>query len=283
MPQANVNGVRIFYEIAGAGEIPLVLVHGSWSSHHTWDRVVPGLAKSFRVLTYDRRGHSQSQHVSTQGSVREDVTDLAALLEQLGLAPAWVAGNSFGGSITLRLAAEHPHLFRGLISHEPPLFALLGDDPAMAPILADVGKRVRAVVARIAAGDNAGAAEQFVETVAFGPGTWTTLPSDLRQTFIENAPTYLDEANDPEQVTFDLDWIKAFPHPALLTIGDQSPATFAPVVARLATALPRAEIHTFHGAGHNPQATHPDAYVETITAFARKHTEGHAFTGQAAG
>jgi histone acetyltransferase (RNA polymerase elongator complex component) len=75
----------------------------------------------------------------------------------------------------------------------------------MAPILADVGKRVRAVVARIAAGDNAGAAEQFVETMAFGPGTWTTLPPDLRQTFIENASTYLDEANDPEQITFDLD------------------------------------------------------------------------------
>jgi pimeloyl-ACP methyl ester carboxylesterase len=279
MAQASVNGVRIFYEFGGVGEIPLVLVHGSWSSHHTWDRVVPGLAKSFKVLTYDRRGHSQSQRLTTQGSVREDVADLAALIEQLDLAPAWVAGNSFGGSITLRLAAERPDLFRGLITHEPPLFALLGDDPAVAPILADVGKRIRAVVERIASGDHAGAAEQFVETVAFGPGTWATLRPELRQTFIENAPTYLDEANDPEQIAFDLDWIKAFPRPALLTIGDQSPATFAPVVARLAKALPRAELHTFHGAGHIPQATHPDAYVDAITAFARKHSEGHAFTG----
>jgi pimeloyl-ACP methyl ester carboxylesterase len=211
------------------------------------------------------------------------VADLAALIERLELAPVWVAGSSFGASITLRLAAEHPHLFRGLITHEPPLFALLGDDPTTAPMLADVGKRIRAVVARIATGDNAGAAEQFVETVAFGPGTWTTLRPELRQTFIENAPTYLDEANDPEQIAFDLDWIKAFPHPALLTVGDQSPATFAPVVTRLGNALPRAEIHTFHGAGHNPQATHPDAYVDTITTFARKHTKGHAFTGHAAG
>ncbi len=61
MAVANVNGVRLFYEVSGAGEVPLVLVHGSWGSHHNWDRVVPGLAESFRVLTYDRRGHSESE------------------------------------------------------------------------------------------------------------------------------------------------------------------------------------------------------------------------------
>jgi hypothetical protein len=54
---ANVNGVRLFYEVSGHGEVPLVLVHGSWGSHHNWDLVVPELAESFRVLTYDRRGH----------------------------------------------------------------------------------------------------------------------------------------------------------------------------------------------------------------------------------
>ena len=79
-----------------------------------------------RVLTYDRRGHSQSERPTGQGSVREDVADLAALLEHVELAPAWVLANSFGASISLRLASEHPGLFRGLIAHEPPLlFSLL--------------------------------------------------------------------------------------------------------------------------------------------------------------
>ena len=271
MPTANVNGLRIFHEFRGTGEIPLVLVHGSWTSHHTWDLVVPRLAESFRVLTYDRRGHSESQRPTGQGSVREDVADLAALIEHLGFAPAWVAGNSFGASITLRLAGERPELFRGLIVHEPPLFSLLAGDPVVAPLLDEVGRRIGAVVERIAAGDHAGAAERFVETVALGPGTWAQLPPVFQQTLIENAPTFLDEARDLEQLAFDLAWIRAFPHPSLLTTGDQSPPTFASVVAKLASVLPNAEVVTFPGAGHIPQDTHPDAYVETIMAFIRKN------------
>jgi pimeloyl-ACP methyl ester carboxylesterase len=270
MATANVNGVQLFYEVSGAGEVPLVLVHGSWVSHHNWDLVVPGLAESFRVLSYDRRGHSESERPAGQGSVREDVADLAALIEQLALAPAWIAGNSFGASITLRLAGERPDLFRGVIAHEPPLFSLLADDPAVAPMLEEVGKRIGAVVERIATGDHAGAAEQFVETVALGPGTWAQLPRDFQQTLIENALTYLDEANDPGQLAFDLEWIRAFSRPVLLTTGDQSPPMFAPVVAKLADVLPIAEVVTFSGAGHIPHVTHPDAYAEAIIAFTRK-------------
>jgi pimeloyl-ACP methyl ester carboxylesterase len=89
MATGNVNGVRLFYELSGTGEIPLVLVHGSWVSHHDWDFVVPSLADSFRVLTYDRRGHSESESLTRQGSIRKDVADLVALIEHLGLSPAW--------------------------------------------------------------------------------------------------------------------------------------------------------------------------------------------------
>jgi pimeloyl-ACP methyl ester carboxylesterase len=132
MARASLNGVNLFYEITGDEGLPLILVHGSWDSHEDWQLVVPGLAKPFRVLTYDRRGHSQSTCSPGQGSIHEDVADLAALIEHLDLAPAWVAGNSFGASITLRLASERPDLLRGIIAHEPPLFSLLADDPASA-------------------------------------------------------------------------------------------------------------------------------------------------------
>jgi pimeloyl-ACP methyl ester carboxylesterase len=108
MATARVNSVRLFYEIRGNGNIPLILVHGSWCSHVSWQLVVPGLAESFRVLSYDRRGHSASERPAGHGSVDDDVADLAALIEHLQLGPAWVVGNSFGASITLRLAAERP-------------------------------------------------------------------------------------------------------------------------------------------------------------------------------
>lgn len=107
---------------------------------------------------------------------REDVADLAALIEHLELGPLWVAGNSLDASITFRLAGERPDLVRGVIAREPPLFSLLADDPVMAPTLGDADNRISAVVERIAADDHAGAAEQFAETVSLDPGTWAQLP-----------------------------------------------------------------------------------------------------------
>jgi pimeloyl-ACP methyl ester carboxylesterase len=271
MPIAHVNGVDLFYELKGDGDVPLVLVHGSWTSHRSWDPVVPRLAGSLRVLAYDRRGHSASERPAGQGSVREDVADLAGLIERLGLAPAWLVGSSFGGSIALRLAAERPDLLRGLAVHEPPLFGLLAGDPATAPLLEEAGPRIAAVLARIAAGDHAGAAEQFMDEVALGPGAWAALPAELRRIAIENAPTFLDEANDPEQLAFDLAWLDGFRRPTLLSRGEHSPPTFAPVVATLAAALPHAELRVFRGAGHVPHATHPEIYADAIVGFVHGH------------
>jgi pimeloyl-ACP methyl ester carboxylesterase len=271
MAITKINGLDLFYSLTGTGSVPLVLVHGSWDSHADWELLAPQLADACRVLAYDRRGHSKSERPPGQGSVREDVADLAALLEHFGLAPAWVVGNSFGASIALRLAGERPDLFRGLIAHEPPLFALLAGDPAVAPMLDQVGRGISTVVERIAAGDHAGAAEQFVDTVALGPGAWATLPPEARATNVENAPTFLDEVRDPEQLRYDLDWIRGFPAPVLLTKGDQSPPTFAPVIDILAGANPRTEVWTIEGAGHVPHATHPEVYARTILDFLRKH------------
>ncbi len=271
MPTARVNGVELFYDLAGSGAVPLVLVHGSWDSHRDWDLVVPRLAESFRVLRYDRRGHSQSERPAGQGSVREDVADLAALIEHLGLAPAWVVGNSFGASITLRLATERPDVLRGVLCHEPPLFALLRDEPALAPMLDEFGRNIAAVCRHVAAGEHATAAEQFVDAVALGPGAWAETPPELQRTLIENAPTFLDEAGDPEQLVFDLDAIRGFTKPVLLTFGGESPPLFAPVVAKLAKAMPNVETRKLEAAGHIPHATHPEDYVDVILTFIRAH------------
>src|SRR5205814_7216642 len=92
MPTNVVNGCHLYSESSGGRGAPVLLVHGSWGDHHSWDAVVPGLASRFRVLTYDRRGHSQSERVATQGSVEEDVADLAALIAANHLGPTHVVG-----------------------------------------------------------------------------------------------------------------------------------------------------------------------------------------------
>jgi pimeloyl-ACP methyl ester carboxylesterase len=206
---ARVNGVELYYELAGTGP-PLVLVHGSWVDHPSWDAVTPGLAESFQVLGYDRRGHSRSERPQGQGGIREDVADLAALIEHADLAPAYVAGNSWGASITLRLAGERPELLRGLIAHET-VARVLSDDPASQELLEEASVRIAAVVELLEAGDHEEWARRFVETVALGPGAWDQLPPGLREAFVFNAPTYLDECRDPEQLTIDLGPLRSFP------------------------------------------------------------------------
>ncbi len=168
MTTATVNGVKLYFEAAGPGEIPLVLVHGSWGSHETWKQVVPELAGRFHVVTYDRRGHGQSERPKGQGSILEDVADLAALIEHLELSRTWIVGNSFGGCIALRLAVARPEIVSGVIVHEPPMYGVLADDPSMAEALQDLKKRHGEVVKKIAAGDHQGASKLFIRHIPFG-------------------------------------------------------------------------------------------------------------------
>jgi pimeloyl-ACP methyl ester carboxylesterase len=268
---AVVNDVRLAYEIRGKGNIPLVMVHGGFESRRTWDWVVPHLADSFRVLTYDQRGYGESERPSGQAGIREHVGDLAALIEHLGLAPAWVAGQSSGGNIVVRLAAERPDLLRGIIAHEPTFPSLLADDPATAPMIEGFPQLLAAVSERLASGDQSGAAEQFVEE-GLGEGLWAKFPPEFRQDVIENTPPSLDGANDPELFAFDLEWIRGFTRPALLTLGDQTAPMFPPIITKLGEAMPSAEVQEITGAGHPIQAEQPEDFAEAINAFVRRHT-----------
>jgi pimeloyl-ACP methyl ester carboxylesterase len=267
MSTISVNRIQIYWEISGGAGDPIVLVHGSWGDHENWASVVPALSRQFRVLTYDRRGHSRSERPAGQGSVRDDVADLAALLETLQHAPAHVIGSSFGASIVLRLAGERPELFRSLIVHEPPLIGLLKDDPTATRALAAVETRVSKVLSLLTAGESTEGARQFVETIAFGPGAWAELPQHVRETFVSNAPTFLDEALDPEVPTIDFAPLQRFAAPALLTIGDQSAPFFPKVVDRIAAMMPHARLKTYAGAGHVPHLSHPEEYVRVVTGF----------------
>jgi pimeloyl-ACP methyl ester carboxylesterase len=263
MPVEGINDVRIFWEQRGSGA-PVVLVHGSWGDHHNWDSVAPALAQSFRVITYDRRGHSQSERLAGQGHIDEDVEDLAALIAARAPGASHVVGNSYGAAITLKLATLRPELFASMIVHEPPLIGMLGDDPTR-PV---VQRRIGAVLETLRAGRLEEGAEQFVETVALGPGMWEKLTPELRRTFVFNAETWLDEMNEPESVmAVDLTRLSAFDRPALVSQGDQSPPFFGVIVDTIVSALPHAKRYTFRGAGHVPHLTHAEEFVRVLTDF----------------
>ena len=265
MPHISANDVELYYEATGQGD-PLVLVHGGWSDHDNWRPVVAGLAESFLVVAYDRRGHGQSER-GHQGTRTDQEDDLAGLIQGLDRGPAHIAGTSFGGSIALGLAARRPELVRSVIAHEPPLMSVVADDPAMEALLADVQGTIRAVLAGVARGDVEAAARQFVEEVALGPGAWEQLPAPLRATMIDSAPAVLAEQQDANWASVDPFELSGIKLPILLTQGDESPPWFPPIVASLAESIESAKVLTYSGAGHAPHLTHPDDYLAGVTDF----------------
>jgi len=265
MTRTSTSQVQLNHAVAGSGET-LVLVHGGWSDRNNWLAVVPTLAESFRVVAYDRRGHGLSPR-GVAGSRRDQEDELAALIEGFGGEPVNVAGTSFGASIAIGLASRRPELVRRLVAHEPPLMGLVAGDPDIGPELAAVGASIAAVLARVERGDAPGAARQFVEEVAFQPGAWEMLPAWMRETMIDTAPALVLEQQDPG-------WAIAEPAAiecqVLLSQGDQSPAWFRQIVAKVAASIDDAELHTYLGAGHAPHITHPADYAAVVTDFMSK-------------
>jgi pimeloyl-ACP methyl ester carboxylesterase len=82
-----------------------------------------------------------------------------------------------------------------------------------------------------------------------------------------NAPTWVDEMNEPNAFMLDLERLATFHHPALISRGDQSPPFLAAVVDRIGPAMPHAQRNTFQGAGHVPHVTHHDEFVRVVGGF----------------
>jgi pimeloyl-ACP methyl ester carboxylesterase len=105
------DGVRVFYEVYGAGE-PTVLLLPTWSIVHSrqWKMQIPYLARHFRVLTFDGRGNGKSDRPAEPGAYdeREFAADAIAVMDATDTEQAVIVGFSMGGQRGLLLAAEHP-------------------------------------------------------------------------------------------------------------------------------------------------------------------------------
>jgi pimeloyl-ACP methyl ester carboxylesterase len=104
---AMVRGVKLYYEIYGAGA-PLLLLHGNGGSSKGFQKTIPYFAKRYRVLALDSRAHGKSIDRTDSLSFEMMADDCAALLTQLHLDSAYVLGWSDGGITALILAQRHP-------------------------------------------------------------------------------------------------------------------------------------------------------------------------------
>ncbi len=106
---AEVNGLKMYYEIHGEGK-PLVLLHGAFGTAEGWANVLPTLAKKRRVIIIEQQGHGHTGDRDLPLSYERMAEDTAALLQQIHVQGADVFGYSDGGVVGLRLAMKHPEL-----------------------------------------------------------------------------------------------------------------------------------------------------------------------------
>jgi pimeloyl-ACP methyl ester carboxylesterase len=112
---ANVNGIKMYYEIQGTGS-PLVLVHGGGSTIKTnFSRIMPVLAKTHKVIAVELQAHGHTNDRDAPETFVQDADDIAQLLTQLNIPKADILGFSNGGQTCLEMGLRHPNKVRKLI------------------------------------------------------------------------------------------------------------------------------------------------------------------------
>lgn len=114
MPFVHANGIQMEYEIAGSGE-PLLLIAGLGYDRWMWHKMTPGLARHFRVITYDNRGVGGTDRPAGPYTADLLADDAAALLTALDIAHAAVMGHSMGGFVAQAFALKYPQRLTRLI------------------------------------------------------------------------------------------------------------------------------------------------------------------------
>lgn len=90
------------------GSPPLVLLHSLGTDHRVWDDQAAALARSFRVIRPDMRGHGLTESTPGDYTMAQLAGDVAAVLDALGVGAAVIGGISIGGMIAQEFAARHP-------------------------------------------------------------------------------------------------------------------------------------------------------------------------------
>ncbi|HWB25493.1 MAG TPA: alpha/beta hydrolase [Chitinophagaceae bacterium] len=110
-----VNGIQMYYEIYGGGNA-LVLIHGGGSTIETsFAKVIPLLCKTRKVIAVELQVHGRTGDRPAPESFEQDADDVAALLQNIGIAKADIMGFSNGGNTTMQLAIRHPQMVNKII------------------------------------------------------------------------------------------------------------------------------------------------------------------------
>ena len=113
---ADINGLKMFYEILGTSDqvkVPVVLLHGAISATGTSFGPLPDLlAQTRQVIAVEQQGHGRTADIERPMSVQAMADDTLALLASLGIRQADLFGYSLGAAIALNIITNHPAVVR---------------------------------------------------------------------------------------------------------------------------------------------------------------------------
>jgi len=112
---ANANGIKVYYEVYGAGK-PLILLHGAfYTIEMNWGELIPELAKSRKVIAIEFQGHGHTPYSDRKLDIVSLAKDVEGVMDYLKIDSADVAGYSMGGSIAYQFAVLSPKRLRKLV------------------------------------------------------------------------------------------------------------------------------------------------------------------------
>lgn len=256
------RGVRVHYVEAGEGPT-LVLLHGLFSDHRIWRRVIPTLAQQYRVVAPDLPGFGASEKPTRYPFTREALAStLYDLLAGVNAPRASIVGEGLGGTVALTLAADHPECVERLVVSGAPAFVYPRSFRARLPTLPVLGAAVfKQFWGRILF-------HQHFRNEVFAPGY--AYDRRLVDSFYENfdppearecaykALKMLD--GDPAPLEVKLGKIRC---PTAVVWGDRDRIPLG-LGQRLASRIRGARLEVLSGAGAAPSIEQPEALAAVI-------------------
>lgn len=274
---AAVEGRRVRVRRRGSGQ-PVVLLHGIGRSLEDWSEQFDRLDGHFDLVAVDLPGFGWSDPLPAGTTLAGLASSLPPVFELLGLAgPVHVVGNSLGGAVAMRLAANRPELVRSLVLANSAGF---GSEVT-------IGLRVLAIrpIRRRLLRPNRRAAARAVRNLFVDPAVATQDRIDLAYAIAsrpDRADTMLAIAD--ELGTFRgirrqwreelLTAVERHRIPTLVLWGERDAVLPASHLRAVAAVLPHAETHLLPSAGHMPQIERADEFADLVRDFLQRHPIG---------